>query len=73
VGNLLANAAEHGDGEVLVTAHGDGDTLRLEVANHERGRGLAIATEAARDAGGSLALSRGGGEFRATLELPAAT
>jgi len=72
VGNLLANAGEHGGGEVTVAARRAHGRLRVEVVNPERGRGLKIATAAARDSGGRLALDRGSGEFRATLELPAA-
>jgi signal transduction histidine kinase len=72
VGNLLANAAEHGDGQVTVAARRAGGGLHVEVVNPERGRGLKIAAAAARHSGGRLALERGDGEFRATLELPAA-
>jgi signal transduction histidine kinase len=73
VGNLLANAAEHGDGDAVV---------RVEIVNRkrppvavpvrvaERGRGLGIAAAAARDAGGRLALDSDDREFRATLDLP---
>jgi hypothetical protein len=46
--------------------------LTIEVANRERGRGLAIATTAAGDAGARLSVRRADGEFRATLDLPAA-
>jgi len=73
LGNLLANGAEHGGGEVTVRARPlAGGSLRLEVANPERGRGLAIAAAAARDAGGRLSLDRSSGEFRATLDVPLA-
>ena len=70
VGNLLSNAAEHGDGEVIVTAVPAERGLRLDVMNRDRGRGLAIAAAAARDAGARLALERGPTEFRASLDLP---
>ncbi len=63
LGNLLANAAEHGDGGTRVVAERHRSRVRVRVAN-ERGRGLKIARDAARDAGGSLWL--------ATLDLPAA-
>jgi signal transduction histidine kinase len=63
VGNLLANAAEHGDGGTTVVAERRDSRVRVRVAN-ERGRGLKIASTAARDAGGRLWL--------ATLDLPAA-
>jgi signal transduction histidine kinase len=65
LGNLLANAAEHGTGSVRVRVRRDRGRVRVEVANRERGRGLAIARTAARDAGGDLVLAR--------LELPVAT
>ena len=64
LGNLLANAVEHGAGGVRLRAARDGARLRLEVVNERRGRGIAIATAAAQDSGGSLAV--------ATLELPVA-
>lgn len=62
VGNLLANAAEHGDGGTTVIAERRDSRVHVRVAN-ERGRGLKIARAAARDAGGRLWL--------ATLDLPA--
>ncbi len=61
IGNLLANAAEHGDGPVKLSAERRGGAVRVEVRN--RGRGLQIARDAARDAGGSLSVV-------AALELP---
>jgi signal transduction histidine kinase len=63
VGNLLANAAEHGSGSATVVAERHDSRVHVRVAN-ERGRGLKIASRAARDAGGRLWL--------ATLDLPAA-
>ena len=60
-GNLLANAAEHGEGPVELSAERRGGKVRVEVRN--RGRGLQIASDAARDAGGSLRVV-------AALELP---
>jgi signal transduction histidine kinase len=75
LGNLLSNSVEHGEGEVVVratrgpAAHG----VRLEIASGDRGRGLSIATAAAHDAGGRLALARADdGSVRATLDLPLA-
>jgi signal transduction histidine kinase len=75
LGNLLANAAEHGDGAIAVRAArmDAAAEIRLEVANPARGRGLSIAAAAARDTGGRLSLERGDDEFRATLDLPLAT
>jgi signal transduction histidine kinase len=63
LGNVLANAAEHGTGDVTVVAERDESRVRVRVAN-ERGHGLRIAGDAARDAGGRLWL--------ATLDLPVA-
>jgi signal transduction histidine kinase len=54
LGNVLSNAAEHGDGEVSVEARRVRDRLRIAVTNPARGRGLAIASDAAADAGGRL-------------------
>jgi hypothetical protein len=80
LGNLVANAAEHGDGPA---------TVRIEVVNRrparsvalfvrhrgqkaplERGRGLRIARRAARAAGGRLDVRDEGGRFAAVVELP---
>ncbi len=70
LGNLMANAAEHGGGPVTVRAVRRGSRVAVRVANPERGRGLSIARAAADDAGARLSLERSGGEFGATLELP---
>ena len=70
LGNLVANAAEHGGGPVTVSAMRSGTRVSVRVANPERGRGLSIARAAADDAGARLSLERSGGEFGATLELP---
>jgi hypothetical protein len=67
LGNLVANAVEHGEGPVAV---------RIEVANSHgerrrgRGRGLRIAERAARAAGGRLDVRDDGGRFAAVVELP---
>lgn len=66
LGNLIANAAEHGEGPIELRAERRSGAVRVEVRNRwasERGRGLRIASDAARDAGGSLHV--------AALELPA--
>ena len=84
VGNLLANAVEHGEGRIelradaedgcvriAVTDEGDGPprTVRRPLAGWgERGRGLAIAADVARRHGGRL-VPRGA---IVTIELPAA-
>jgi two-component sensor histidine kinase len=77
LGNLAANATEHGVGAVDVR------TTRIEIRNRNRpqeldsdagragrGRGLAIATRAARELGGELRVETYDGQTRATLDLP---
>lgn len=84
LGNVLANALEHGGGDVAVRAQRAGPAVRIEVrdAGGERrptrrrlgrGRGLAIATRAAEEAGGKLALRHEAGGSSAVIELPAAS
>jgi signal transduction histidine kinase len=82
LGNVAANAAEHGLGPVAVRARRDGAVAWLEVANGDgaaarrrrggygRGRGLRIARRAARKLGGRLTVEREGGVTRAVVELP---
>jgi Histidine kinase-, DNA gyrase B-, and HSP90-like ATPase len=85
LGNLIANAAEHGVGPVDVSASRDRGRVRVEIRNRDRpreldavaeqraagrGRGLAIAERAARELGGSLNVVSLDGETRAELELP---
>ncbi len=82
LGNVLDNAAEHGEGPVSLEAHRVGRALRVVVSNaapesagttrRRRGRGLGIAGDAARRAGGRLELVRNGDRVRAELELPLA-
>jgi signal transduction histidine kinase len=72
LGNVLANAVEHGDGVVQLRARRRGRHVELEVVNGPRGRGVAIATAAARDAGGDLSFTTGSSGGRAVLELPLA-
>jgi signal transduction histidine kinase len=64
LGNVLSNAAEHGDGEVSVEARQLRDRVRIQVTNpvRERGRGLGIAADAAAASGGRL--------VTAVLDLP---
>ena len=72
LGNLVANAAEHGRGPVVVRGRRVGERVRIEVADRGpgigrrrrrlwrrgvRGRGLLVADAAARDAGGRLEAS----------------
>ena len=80
LGNLVANAAEHGAGEVRVRGRTTARGVRIEVRNsvasrsagsyRDRGRGLAIASRAARDLGGRLLVSLDGELAVAVLELP---
>jgi signal transduction histidine kinase len=86
LGNLIANATEHGEGPVDVRATRPADAVRIEIRNRNRpreledagaarragrGRGLAIAERAARELGGRLTVESQAGETRAELELPA--
>jgi signal transduction histidine kinase len=83
-GNLLANAVEHGGGEIVVRGRPTDGGIRVEVLDGgtpgqarararagPRGRGLAIATRAIEQAGGRLASfdTRDGGRL-AVAELP---
>ena len=85
-GNLLANAVEHGGGEIVVRGRRSEGGLRIEVEDagggaspraarrtrRGRGRGLAIAARALGRAGGHLtAVDRPGGGRVAVAELPA--
>ena len=62
LGNVLSNAAEHGDGEVSVEARQLRGRIRIAVTNPVRGRGLGIAADAAAASGGRL--------VTAVLDLP---
>jgi signal transduction histidine kinase len=84
VGNLLANAIEHGTGTVELRAAAEAGRVRIEVADDgdgppatirrpragrgARGRGLAIAADIAARSGGRLATSGA----RVAIELPRA-
>jgi len=81
LGNLVANSAEHGDGDLRLRAVRVPGALRLELRNGnraeagagqraDRGRGLAIAAEAARELGGRLLVHRDEAATMAVLELP---
>jgi C4-dicarboxylate-specific signal transduction histidine kinase len=86
LGNLVANATEHGVGAVDVSTSRAPGAVRIEIRNRNRpreldgvsatrnggrGRGLAIAARAARELGGRLSVESRAGETRAELELPA--
>lgn len=70
LGNVLANAAEHGSGDIRVTGRTHNGGVQVEVRN--RGRGLRIASEAAEELGGTLRLEIVDDTAVATLDLPAA-
>jgi two-component system osmolarity sensor histidine kinase EnvZ len=70
LGNVLANAAQHGSGDIRVTGRAHNGGVRLQITN--RGRGLLIASEAAEELGGSLRFEIAGDTAIATLDLPAA-
>jgi two-component system, OmpR family, osmolarity sensor histidine kinase EnvZ len=70
LGNVLANAAEHGSGPIRVSGRAHNGGVRLEVRN--RGRGLLIASRAAEELGGRLEFEIVGDSAVATLDLPAA-
>lgn len=81
LGNLIANAVEHGAGEVRVEGRRAGAGVRVEVRNAnppaaarrrapERGRGLAIAKRAVDELGGRLEVETGAKSTLAVLELP---
>jgi len=69
LGNILANAAEHGVGPVRVVGRAHDGGVRVEV--HNRGRGLLIASDAAEQLGGRLSFEIVGDDAVATLDIPA--
>jgi signal transduction histidine kinase len=85
LGNLLANAAEHGSGPIEVHALREGSrSVRVEVRDGgsqlrpgrrragDRGHGLGIADRAIREAGGTLTLDRSQAGTVAAVKLPLA-
>jgi signal transduction histidine kinase len=70
--NLTANAVEHGSGTVEVRGEEAGGNLRIEVRDEgaPRGRGISIAADAAREAGGELSFLVAPGGTSAVLEVP---
>jgi signal transduction histidine kinase len=83
LGNLIANAAEHGVGEISVRGRTTRAGVRIEIRNANRpgsavagpgrGRGLRIAERAARELGGRVLVDRREEETVAVLELPRST
>lgn len=87
LGNVMANAVEHGSGTIEVRAvRRDDRSVRVEVSDEGpavrqgrrrrpapgRGRGLGIASRAVREAGGRLELDRRPDGTTAAIELPLA-
>jgi len=70
LGNLLANAVEHGGGHVCVSGRRTNRGIRVEVRDAGRGHGLAIAAKAVRDSGGTLTAARAGSGTAVAIELP---
>jgi signal transduction histidine kinase len=79
LGNVVANAAEHGRGTVEIRGRCQPDGVLVEVrsggpvgprSRPGRGRGLAIAASALSSVGGRLALRSDGEVTTAALELP---
>lgn len=72
LGNLLANAVEHGGGQIRVTGRKTKRGIRVEVRDSGRGHGLTIAAKAVRDSGGSLTAAKAGSGTAIAIELPVA-
>ena len=74
LGNLVANAAQHGRGQVVIRGRRAGSSVRIEVADDgpgirarkRGGQGLAIADAAVAEAGGRLETAAG----HPVIELP---
>jgi signal transduction histidine kinase len=72
LGNLLANAIEHGGGQVRVIGRRTKRGIRVEVRDSGRGHGLTIAAKAMRDSGGRITAARAGEGTAMAIELPIA-
>lgn len=59
VRNLIANAVEHGEGDIVVRGRGDGGTVRIEVIDHGRGLPAPVADLTPRPRAGRGARGRG--------------
>jgi signal transduction histidine kinase len=73
IGNLLANAVEHGGGSVCVVGRRTRGGVRIEIRDSGRGHGFGIAARAVREAGGSLTAARAGTGTAVTVDLPVAS
>jgi signal transduction histidine kinase len=84
LGNLLANAMEHGSGPVEVRGRRSGRRVLVEVRDGgpasdgqnadgaDRGRGLSIAARAVEEAGGTLTVDHAADATTAAIEFPVA-
>ena len=87
LGNVLANAVEHGGGDVLLRGRPVSGGVRIEIEDRgpgfharaqvdgrgrERGRGLSIATHAVEESGGVLSTASRERGATVALELPLA-
>jgi light-regulated signal transduction histidine kinase (bacteriophytochrome) len=70
LGNLLANAVEHGGGDVRVIGRRTRRGIRVEVRDSGRGHGLTIAAKAVRDSGGTLSAAKAGSGTAVAIDLP---
>jgi signal transduction histidine kinase len=70
IGNLLANAVEHGGAQIRVSGRKTKRGIRVEVRDSGRGHGLTIAAKAIREAGGTLTAGRAGSGTAVAIELP---
>jgi signal transduction histidine kinase len=70
LGNLLANAVEHGGGHVRVIGRRTKRGIRVEVRDSGRGHGLTIAAKAVRESGGTLTAAKAGSGTAVAIELP---
>ena len=70
LGNLLANAVEHGGGHVRVVGRRTARGVRVEVRDSGRGHGLTIAAKAVRDSGGRITAAKAGTGTSVAIDLP---
>jgi signal transduction histidine kinase len=70
LGNVLANAVEHGGGQVRVTGRRTKRGIRVVIRDSGRGHGLTIAAKAVRDSGGRLSVAKADRGTAVAIELP---